>query len=83
MAIVINLSPEIEAKLRSKAALQGQDISIVAAELLTNLLEWEATDLSEAIDGIQQGLDDFEAGHYRSFDKFAEEQHNRYNMPVD
>lgn len=80
MAIVVNLSPERKAQLRNKAALQGRDISIVAAELLTTLLEWEATDLSEAIEGIQQGLDDFEDGHYRSFDQFAEEQHKKYNL---
>lgn len=83
MAIVVTLSPRIEAQLRDLAALQERDIAIVAAELLTNVLEWEATDYREAIAGIQQGLDDFEAGHFRSFDKFAQEQHNKYNLPVD
>jgi hypothetical protein len=83
MAIVVTLSPGIEAQLRDKAALQGRDIAIVAAELLTTLLEWEATDYREAIEGIQQGLDDFAAGNFRSFDKFAQEQHNKYNLPVD
>ncbi|GFE68074.1 hypothetical protein [Chroococcus sp. FPU101] len=72
MAIIVNLSSEIEAQLRDKAAHQGKDISLVAAELLTRILEWEATDYQEAINGIQQGLDDFETGRFRSFDEFVQ-----------
>jgi len=74
MTIVISLSPEVEAQLREKAARQGQDVSLVAAELLASVLEWEARDSEEAIEGIQRGLDDFEVGRFRSFDEFAEEQ---------
>ncbi len=73
MNIVISLSPEVEAQHRKKAAQQGQDVSIVAAELLANVLEWETQDSQEAIAGIQRGLDDFEAGHFRSLDEFFEE----------
>ncbi|PMB22516.1 hypothetical protein [Fischerella thermalis] len=83
MTIVISLSPEVEARLREKAARQGQDVNLVAAELLTNVLEWEAQDSQETIEGIQRGLDDFEAGRFRSFDEFAEEQRRKYNLPVD
>ena len=74
MTIVISLSPEVEARLREKAARQGQDVNLVAAELLASVLEWEAQDSEEAIEGIQRGLDDFEAGRFRSFNEFAEEQ---------
>lgn len=74
MTIVISLSPQVEAQLREKAARQGQDVSLVAAELLASVLEWEAQDSEEAIEGIQRGLDDFEVGRFRSFDEFAEEQ---------
>jgi predicted transcriptional regulator len=83
MTIVISLSPEVEARLREKAARQGQDVSLVAAELLASVLEWEAQDSEEAIEGIQRGLDDFEAGRFRSFDKFAEGQRRKYNLPAD
>jgi predicted transcriptional regulator len=82
MTIMINLTPELEEQLRKKATHQGQDISLVAAELLANVLEWEAQDSEEAIKGIQQGLDDFEAGNFRSFDEFADEQRRRYNLPA-
>ncbi len=83
MTIVISLSPEVEALLREKAAQSGQDISIVAAQMLATALEWEAQDLQKAIEGIQLGLDDFQAGRFRSFGKFAEEQRRKYNLPLE
>ena len=54
MAIVITLSPELEALLRHKANQQGQDLNAVASELLASVLEWEAQDTVAAIAGIQQ-----------------------------
>jgi predicted transcriptional regulator len=82
MTIVINLTPELEEQLRKKATHQGQDISLVAAELLASVLEWEAQDSEDAIKGIQQGLDAFEAGNFRSFNEFADEQRRKYNLPA-
>ena len=46
MTLVVNLSPEIEAQLREKAIRQGQDINIVAAKLLTSVLESELQNFS-------------------------------------
>jgi predicted transcriptional regulator len=83
MGIVVNLSPELEARLRDKAAQQGQDVSLVASELLAEILVWEAQDSEKAIEGIQRGLNDFEAGQFRSFQAFAEEQRRKYNLPAD
>ncbi|MFN6528253.1 hypothetical protein [Nostoc sp. ChiSLP03a] len=83
MAIVVSLSPELEARLRKKATQQGQDVSFVAAQLLEAVLEWEVQDSEAAIKGIQQGLEDFEVGRFRSFDDFADEQRRKYNLPAD
>jgi predicted transcriptional regulator len=83
MAIVVTLSPELEALLLDKATQRGQDVSLVASELLASVLEWEEQDSEEAIKGIQQGLDDFEAGRFRSFQNFAEEQRSKYNLSAD
>jgi predicted transcriptional regulator len=83
MAIVITLSPELETLLRNRAVQQGQDVNFVASELLASVLEWEAQDSEEAIRGIQQGLDDFEAGRFRSFQDFSEEQRHKYNLPAN
>jgi predicted transcriptional regulator len=83
MAIIVTLSPELEAMLYKRATRQNQDVSLVASELLASALEWEEQDSEEAIKGIQQGLDNFEAGQFRSFQEFAEEQHCKYNLPAD
>ncbi|PZD71053.1 hypothetical protein C1752_08256 [Acaryochloris thomasi RCC1774] len=83
MVLTISLRPEIEAQLQAKAADQGQDINMLATELLTQLLEWEQQDIEEAIAGIQQGLNDFTAGHSRPFQDFAEEQRRKYDLPTD
>ena len=83
MSITVNLNSEIEAQLRETAAKQGRDVSIVAAELLTTILKREAEETQEVVEGIQRGLDDFEAGKFRSFAQFAEEQRRKYNLPVD
>ncbi|MGD1702650.1 hypothetical protein [Dapis sp. BLCC M229] len=45
MSITINLTPELEARLREKATQQGQDISLVVTELLARVLEWETTEV--------------------------------------
>lgn len=82
MSIVVTLSPELEEQLREKAIRQGQDINLVATELLARVLEWETQDSAEAIAGIQQGLDEFEAGKFRSFDEYAAEQRQKYNLPT-
>ena len=82
MTITVTLSPEAEAKLLEKAARQGKDVAIVAAELLASVLEWEAQDYEETVEGIQRGLDDFEAGRFRSFAEFAEEQRRKYDLPT-
>jgi predicted transcriptional regulator len=83
MAIVVTLSPELEALLLDKAAQRGQDVSLVASELLASILEWEEQDSEEAIKNIEQGLEDFEAGRFRSFQNFADEQCHKYNLPAD
>jgi predicted transcriptional regulator len=83
MTIVVTLSPELEALLRNRAVQQGQDVNLLAAELLASILEWEEQDSKEAIDGIQQGLDDFEAGRFRSFQDFSEEQRHKYNLQAN
>lgn len=83
MAIVITLSPELEALLHDKAVRQGQNVEIVASELLTNALEWERQDAEQAVQGIQRGLDDFEAGRFRSFDEFADKQRRKHNLLAD
>jgi hypothetical protein len=83
MSIVVTLSPELEIMLRNRAAACGQDVNLVTSELLTSVLEWESQDSIEAVKSIQQGLDDFAAGKFRSFHDFAEEQRLKHNLSED
>jgi predicted transcriptional regulator len=83
MSILISLSPEIEAQLQAKAIEQGRDISMVATELLSRALELDDLDLKESIAGIQQGLDDFEAGRSQSFQTFVAEQSSRHGLLIN
>lgn len=83
MVLTISLRPEIEAQLQAKAADQGQDINVLATELLTQLIEWEQQDIQETTAGIQQGLDDFTEGRSRSFQTFANEKSLKYGLPAD
>jgi predicted transcriptional regulator len=82
MTIVVTLSPELEEQLSLVAARQGQDINLVATELLASILKEEAQDSAEAVKGIQQGLDDFSTGEFCSFDEYADEQRQKYNLPA-
>ncbi len=83
MSIVITLNPKLEALLYSRATKQGLDVNFIASELLASILNWEEKDSEEAIKGIQTGLDDFEAGRFRSFQDFTEEQRHKYNLPAN
>jgi predicted transcriptional regulator len=80
MSIVVTLSPELEEQLLEKATRQGQDVNLVATELLASMLEWERVDSAAARKGIQQGLDNFKAGEFRSFDEYAAEQRQKRNL---
>jgi hypothetical protein len=82
MTILVTLSPALEEQLRAKAIRQDRDIDLVATELLAIAIESEAQDSAEAIEGIQQGLNDFAAGKCRSFSKFADEHRRKYNLPA-
>ncbi len=80
MSIVVNLSPEMEILLQERAVERGQDIEFVVSEILVTALDLEEQDSSEATKGIQRGLDDFDAGKFRSFQDFAEEQRQKINI---
>jgi len=83
MAIVVTLSPELETLLCDRAARHGQDVSLMASELLASVLAWEEQDSEAAIRGIQQGLNDFEGDRFRSFEDFAEEKRRKYDLPAN
>jgi predicted transcriptional regulator len=80
MTLTIELPPETEQRLNEKAAREGEDTATLAADLVTQAVEWEALDSEDAVVGVRRGLEDFEAGRFRSFQEFAEEQRRRYGL---
>ena len=72
MTITLNLTPEMEARLRETVARDGRDAETIAQTALAEWLEWEARERAEAAEGIRRGLDNFAAGRYSSAaDAFA------------
>ena len=78
MTITIDLQPEVLARLHEKAAREGQESEAVAARLLAEALEWEAQDRREAIEGIQRGLADFEAGRFQPLEEIIAAKRAKY-----
>jgi predicted transcriptional regulator len=71
--MTITISPELEARLKARAAEEGQEPDTMAEVLLSAALDWEAQERSEAIAGIQRGLDAGAAGRVRpAAEVFAE-----------
>lgn len=77
----ITIDPITEAKLRERAAREGQDINILADILLDMALEWELRDRAEAVDGIKRGLLAFDEGRSQPFREFAVEQRAKFRLP--
>ena len=80
MTLTINL-PRAEQELRERARLESQEPEALAAAVLVSALERQANERAELLRGIQRGLDDIEAGRFRTFSEFAEEQRRKYNLP--
>ncbi|MEC4803296.1 MAG: hypothetical protein SAJ12_10100 [Jaaginema sp. PMC 1079.18] len=83
MSITLNLPPKIEALLIQRAENAGQDISQMAIAILTLGLSLEDDDFFEALQGIQQGLDDFERGQFSSLEDFVREQNQKYGLSLE
>jgi predicted transcriptional regulator len=83
MTLTITLPPDVEQRLRERAAREGQDVEAIATATLVEALEWEAQDSAEAIQGIQRGLDDFAAGRHRPLREFVQEQRRKYQLPQE
>ena len=79
----IMIQPQTEAKLRERAKREGQDMDTLADRLLDDMLEWEARDRAEAVEGIKRGLEDFAHGRCRPFSEFATEQRAKFNLPTN
>src|SRR5713101_3530237 len=82
-AMTITLTPGTEARLREKAAREGQDINAVADALLTAALEWESQDRMEAIEGMRRGDQAAADGRERPLAAFFAAQRAKYDFPAE
>ncbi len=82
MTLTLQLPPELEALLRQRAERSGQDVDSMAIALLTFGLSFDDKDFSEALEGIQKGLDNFEQGQFFSFDEFVAEQERKRGISL-
>jgi hypothetical protein len=46
-------------------------------------LSFDEPDFFEALEGIQQGLDDFEQGRFCSLEEFVAEQNQKYGLSLE
>lgn len=83
MTLTLTLPPNIEALLQQRAEQTGQDVASIAVALLAYGLSFDEKDFFEALDGIQQGLDDFEQGRSSNLKDFVAEQNKKYGLSIE
>ena len=78
----ITLNPQTEERLREKAEREGKDMNAVADSLIIAMLEWEAQERAEALEGLRRGIEASDAGRVRPFADFADEMRAKYSLPI-
>ena len=81
MTITITLRGEVEERLMAKAKERGLTLDSLAAEILNQVLGED--DLEAAIAKIRLSLQDYEAGNFRDFEDFAQEQTEKYGLTLN
>lgn len=82
MSLTLELPPQVETLLRQRAEATGEDIQHIAVAVLTLGLSLNE-DFFAALEGIQQGLDDFEQGRFSSFEDFIAEQNEKHGLSLE
>lgn len=77
MTLMLELDPEVEARLRTNAALHGKDVAEYLLTLAENdtpvdLTEFrDMADFEESVSAIREGLADLDAGRTISFEDWS------------
>ena len=77
----IPLKPERKAQLEDYAQRHGEDPATALDDVLAAALEWEWQDYQEAVEGIQRGVEDVNAGRTRPAAEFFGEIRRKYGFP--
>lgn len=79
MTLILELSPDVEARLRTNAAIYGKDIADYLLALAENDTPVDLTEFNDRADfeasvaGIREGLADLEAGRTISLEEMSAE----------
>lgn len=79
--MAVTIGPELEARLREKAASEGRTLDELVESLLISALAWERMDREQSIVGIQRGLNASAAGRVRPAAEIFAEMRGRLEDP--
>lgn len=87
MTIVLELKPEMERKLRERAAASGQEVAAYIGDVLERAIatadvnsEFTEAEKTEIRAGVQRGMADFEAGRFRTAEAFYAEMAAKHGL---
>lgn len=75
------LKPERKAELEEYALRHGQDPASALDDVLAAALDWERQDYQGALEGIQRGYADFEAGRTQPVEEAFEQLRVKHGLP--
>lgn len=78
---MIPMKPERKAELEDYAQRHGQDEIAALDDVLADYFAWEKQDYREAVEGIQRGYEDMQAGRVQPMEEFFEDLRVEHGFP--
>ena len=78
---MLPVKPERKAQLDDYAQRHGQDAVAALDDVLADYFAWEQQDYREALEGIQRGYEDTQAGRVQSMEEFFEDLCVEHGFP--
>jgi predicted transcriptional regulator len=75
------ITPERLAELEEFARRRGKTPADALDEALAEYLEWERQDYQEAVQAVQQGVEDVKAGRTKPAEEFLDEFARKHGLP--
>ena len=76
----ITLTQQTETRIQEKAKREGRDVNAIADALISSVLDWEAQERSETLEGIRRGDQAAEEGRERPLQEFLSEQRSKHGF---
>ncbi len=75
------ITSERLAELEEFARRRGKTPADALDEVLAEYLEWERQDYQEAVQAVQQGVEDMKAGRTKPAEEFLDEFARKHDLP--